>query len=109
MGLVSTRNLSRHRRRIESLNEISSAIVQADSKNAVAFVMRGVLHATNEEFDKAIEDFTKAISVRPDSHDAYINVELATLTIYWMTKASDFTQAIKVCPPVLRSLCWSWV
>jgi PQQ-dependent catabolism-associated CXXCW motif protein len=64
------------------------AIRQAVWPDPNYFYKRGVDYAEKNQYDNAIDDFTKAISLAPDNADAYLQRALAA------TNKEDYVQAI---------------
>lgn len=44
---------------------------ELNQESAEAYYSRGLAHSKNGEFEKAIENYTKAIELKPDYADAY--------------------------------------
>lgn len=66
-------------------------------KNARAYVSRGIIFLRRKDFDKAITDFTKAISLQDKLSIAYYNRGLAYLHIKQYLKATaDLSTTLKI-------------
>ena len=64
---------------------------------ADTYYQRGLVHAQNGELDKAIEDYTKAIALKPDYADAYYNRGIAyRLKGDYERAIEDYTKAIEL-------------
>ena len=83
---------------------------------ADTYYQRGLVHAQNGELDKAIEDYTKAIALKPNYADAYYNRGGAFLRLGEQEKAeSDLTiarnmgsDAITALDEILRNYDRAW-
>ncbi|MEI7725576.1 MAG: tetratricopeptide repeat protein [bacterium] len=48
-------------------------VIEKDSGNEIAFNARGNIYYDNQQYDKAIADFTRSIDIRPKYPDPYFN------------------------------------
>jgi tetratricopeptide (TPR) repeat protein len=65
-----------------------SALITADSKDAMAFYSRGAAYQTKRDLDKAIADYSQAILLKPDYAAAYENRVRA------FVDKGDYTRAV---------------
>jgi tetratricopeptide (TPR) repeat protein len=69
------------------------------SPNAVRYCIRGSMYIDKKDYDKAIEDFSEAISLDPTDPDAYNGRSLAYDHKNETAKAvEDFTQVLRLDP-----------
>jgi tetratricopeptide (TPR) repeat protein len=72
---------------------------RGEPKNAKGYLDRGTASLDKNEYDKAIEDFNKAIELEHDAADAYFNRALAYAWKKECDKAiEDWTQALRLKP-----------
>ena len=70
------------------------AIRQAVWPDPDSFYKRGVDYADKKQYDNAIDDFTKAISLAPDDAEAYVKrAEAAASKGDYDRAIADFTKA----------------
>ena len=67
--------------------------------DARGYLVRGTLYAARQEYNLAIQDFTQAITMKPDGVDAYVGRGNAYLGLHQVPLAiDDFTSAIRLNP-----------
>jgi tetratricopeptide (TPR) repeat protein len=79
--------------------------IELDSQSAIAFHDRGIVKEYMSNPLGAIEDYTKAIQLKPDLYPAYYNRGLAKQLALrdYQGAIEDFTYAIRV--PLINQKC----
>jgi tetratricopeptide (TPR) repeat protein len=89
----------------KSIDLLTQAI-DANSKHAPAYVLRGLAYSGKNKLDLAIEDFSKAIQLTPNDERAYIfRAVTYQETKQWDKAINDYTEALNLKPGNLDALC----
>jgi Tfp pilus assembly protein PilF len=98
-----------------------SAAVDKDPKDATAYLHRGDAYMTNQDYEHAIEDYTKAIKLNPEDADVYVRRVVAGIawqyeyqekgmggdsdaTWPYINRWEDLNKALKIDPKNTRAL-----
>lgn len=83
----------------EDVIEKMEQVIEVDSSNALAFIVRGIAHIQLEDHDEAIDDFSVAIDLEPWQMDSYLFRANAYALVGDNERAlSDYDEAIYISP-----------
>jgi tetratricopeptide (TPR) repeat protein/MinD-like ATPase involved in chromosome partitioning or flagellar assembly len=86
-------------KREEDLRKQAEEIARQNRIKAESYNSSGLLQLQNNYYDPAIDDFSKAIQVKPDYTEAYLNRARVYTNIGKFPQAiEDYTEAIKIKP-----------
>ena len=94
----------RYERAIQNYSRVSDVLVETDNPNLItAYFNRGLAYHLNGDYDKAIEDFDKVITMNPNDDKAFYHRGNAHALQNAADKAlEDYSQAIQLNPDDAR-------
>lgn len=94
-----------------SCNTVTRMFRQVDTRAYETHMYDGRFFSGQGQYDRAIEEFTKAIAIDPDSAEAYYSRGLAYIMIEdYASAVKDYDKAIELDPSAVayNNRCWSY-
>ncbi|MCM8830993.1 MAG: tetratricopeptide repeat protein [Candidatus Omnitrophica bacterium] len=79
--------------------------IEKDKFNEIqSYINNGIIYFNNKEYQKAIDEFKKALEINPNYYEAYLNLGYVETALKHYNKAIDyFKEVIKLSPSLVKA------